>query len=190
MQLVKRAGEAVFVATVAVALGVLMAGPVWADEVKCSTFGGVITVHVNADVIADVNCTVASTGSVDGNIKADGTSVTVFGRVNGNIEQKGAQGVTVGPGGSVDGNIKEEDGGAVNIMVSNGGSFNGNTEESGNGSVSIIVAADHLYNGNANEKGNGNLTTSGDGRFNGNTKEEDAGVCANTIANFNGNACE
>jgi cytoskeletal protein CcmA (bactofilin family) len=167
-----------------------MVGPMWAGEVKCSTFGGVIGVHVNADVIADVNCTVRATGSVAGNVRADGTSVTVQGRVNGNIEQKGAQGVTVAAGGRVGGNIKEEDAGEVSITVTSGGSFNGNTEELGDGSVSISVAEGHFYAGNANEKGDGSLTTCGAGRFNGNTKEEDAGVCVNTIANFNGNACE
>lgn len=191
MRLIRRLGMVIALAAIVGAAWGLQAGTASADTVDCiARYGGYINVAVNANVVANgATCTIGPNGSVDGNITQTGPgSVIVEGTVNGDIEEDGHGSVVVHN--SFNGNIKEKDSGGVRVVLGNGELYDGNIEEEGPGDVSVVVNGTGRFNGNINEKDRGNLTTSGTGHFNGNTKEEGPGSCSNSIANFNGKACE
>jgi len=91
--------------SVATILGLSAAAPAIAGETPCPPN---ITSHVDGDVFVDDICTVTGTGSVDGNIKAEGSDawLVMNGDLDGNIEAKDCLFVVVR--GSVDGNVKAE----------------------------------------------------------------------------------
>lgn len=169
-----------------------------AEEIYCSSFpNGIVTGTVNAELIVDRDCIIASGAFIKGNVKqpdpgaAWNITVQPGAKINGNIEDAG-QGtvrVRVGPGQLFNGNIKESGAGSVIVRVTDG-IYDGQLEELGPGAVTIVVNGSGLFNGNAYEKDGGNLSTSGSGMYNGSTKEEGPGVCSNSITSFNGSPCE
>lgn len=174
-------------------------GTLRADEVNCSTFPtGIVTGDVNANLIVDCHCTIASGSLVNGNIEQPDSeaswniTVQAGADINGNIDDygRGSVRVVVGPGQFFDDDITERSRGNVIVRVLDGGTYDGNVEENGLGSVIIRVQASGLFNGNSYEYDAGNMSTAGSGMYNGSTRQEGPGVCANSISNFNGSPCE
>lgn len=170
-----------------------------ADEVYVSSFaGGVVTGTVNAELIVDVHCTIASGALINGNIKQPtpqanwNITIKSGADINGNVidDGGGSVHVVVGAGQFFDNNITERGLGSVIVHVFGGGLFDGNIEENDRGSVNIRVNAGGLFNGNAYERHAGDMKTMGGGAYNGSTKEEGPGICTNSIVNFNGSPCE
>src|SRR5918996_3545382 len=134
-------------------LGALVsAQPVSANDVTCSSSGGVIATTVNDNVIVDTNCIVGPTGTVNGNLiepTATGFSITVQlgANIDGDIEERGVGSVRVEVGSDdrVDGSVKEEDAGSVAFDVRSGGKLNGNIIEKGAGNVSIVATSFFVF---------------------------------------------
>ena len=177
-------------AAAVVAVVMMLAGPASADEVLCSNYGGVIDIPLDADVVADVDCTVGPSGFVHGNIYARGSKVRIQGGVNGNISQQGRGGVILEEGAGINGNIEENGPGGVWVRVGAGKVFNGDIREEGPGDVRMTVMDGGLFNGNIEEKGRGSLITRGNGKLNGSTKEEGPGKDRDSIAAFSEKAYE
>jgi hypothetical protein len=126
--------------------------------VNCNTFpNNTVTNFVNNDVVAiGYTCTIASTGSVNGNLIQEGNgSLVIRGFVNGGVSESGAGDVTIA-GGRVGGDIVEADLG--NVIVRGGSVMEGKIEESGDGSVSVTVDLPGLVKGEIYEMGNGGVT--------------------------------
>jgi cytoskeletal protein CcmA (bactofilin family) len=145
------------------------------DPGSCPLAGA--NVNTNLDLVGD--CTI--TGHVNGNIKISNGTLVVGGSVDGNIEQFGSGGVTVVPGGFVNGNVKEIGNGSVTV----GGKVNGKLEEEGDGD--IVISGSGYVKGDVIEKGVGDVVVNG--TVDGNVEESEAGSVLGTGV-VNGNVKE
>ena len=119
------------------------------------------------DLVIRGDYTVRYGDTLDAEVKMHGGTLTVHGKVDGNIDQYGSGSVIVGSRGYVNGNIQERDAGRVDIR----GELNGNIDEAGGGPV--IIGRHAYVNGNLKEKHAGNVEVRG--RVNGDVDEEGRG---------------
>ncbi len=110
--------------------------------------------------------TIQAGETISQNITITDGTLTVRGRVEGNIEQRGAGSVIV-DGGTVTGNIDEHFGGDIQII--NGGRVEGNAEERDAGD--IIVDTNAFLAGNAMEHGQGDIRIDNGSTVEGNALE-------------------
>ncbi len=139
--------------------------------------------------VQDQDVIVTPDGTVNGYIKVTNGNINVTGFVNGNLYQEGPGSIEVFFTNFND-DVYENGEGDVLIVLCGNQVFNGSAYEEDGGMLRIEVRDSARFEGNAMEKGDGDVRTVGDGTFNGNSKEEDSGTCSNTIADFQGNACE
>jgi hypothetical protein len=163
-------------------LALSMAGTASA-AVNCNSFpNNTVSGFVNDDVVAiGYTCTIAASGSVNGNLIQSGDgSLVIRGTVNGAVDESGLGDVTVA-GGNVGGDISEADGG--NVTLRGGSTVNGGVQEDGDGSVSVIVDLPGLIKADIIENGNGGVTVRAvTGSYEGSVIEYGAGSVTATIS--------
>jgi hypothetical protein len=150
---------------------------------------------VNGDVteLDGGNIVIRGGAQLGGTVTEQGAgSVTVTvdlpGLVKGEIYENGRGSVFVRTvTGDFEGGVYETDAGDVDATIAAGTVFKGNIEEELLGNVSVFV--DGRFEGNIVERGEGNVSTSGSGTVAGNSEHERPGTCANTVARFEGAAC-
>ena len=104
-----------------------------------------------ADVVKRGNYTVRAGVTIDDNIKVYGGTLTVNGKVEGNVYQYRGGSVIVGRYAYVDGNVEEERAGRVEVR----GRVEGDVEEKGAGNLLIYPSA--RIAGDISESGSGRI---------------------------------
>ena len=198
MWLAKLAWTPVAMTVIAVAMG---CAPGTASAMVCDDADGIgpITENVNANVTvpSGADCTFGPSGLVDGDIQVEGTvkgnvkvnggTVTIRGIVDGNIEASESDTITVT--GTVDGNIEA----SVSEMITVTGAVHGNIKAGPASTAQITV--DGTVDGNVVHEGPGAIELNG-GSVGGNVEMKGAGdvtigsgntVAGNVICNSSGN---
>jgi hypothetical protein len=139
------------------------------------------------------NITIRGGSTLKGSVEEAGigsvfVTVDLPGVVNADIHESGPGSVTVQAiVGGFEGSVIETEGGNVTVTVNPGYSFKGSVEEYDGGSV--LATVNGFFEGNISELDLGNVETRGAGTFKGNSEHALPGSCVNSIADFQGAAC-
>ena len=150
--------------------GSILAGKIDIEDDDAPAACPLVAANVNRDLELVGDCTI--TGRVNGNIRIPNGTLIVNGTVDGNIDQSGVGGVTVGLGGFVNGNVKEKGIGGVTVN----GTVDGKVEEEDAGDV--LISGPGNVDGDVIEKGLGDVEVHG--TVDGNVEESEDGSVMGT----------
>jgi hypothetical protein len=166
-----------------IALALLAAATATTAQVECCALPNqTVSGFINNDVIATgCSCTIARSGSINGNLEQLGDgSLVIRGLVNGGVSESGLGNLTIDRG-YVKGDSLEADAGS--LIVREGSIVEGALFEFGSGNVNITTSAQGPTKGDVEEEGLGSVIVSVlGGAYEGNIHEFGAGTVEVAVA--------